>query len=77
MPGEAQQEIERAAAPEPRRDASRLEDYPVREYISAMTHELAQMARWDGDEQLACVLEAAAVLAQSPVEQEAAPEQAS
>jgi hypothetical protein len=76
MQGEAQQDRAQAA-PNARHDAPRLEDYPVREYIGAMTLELAQMARWDGDEQLACVLEAAAVLAQSPLEREPTPEQAS
>ncbi|MGQ2992001.1 MAG: hypothetical protein ACT6RD_05755 [Brevundimonas sp.] len=33
-------------------------DYPVREYIAGMARELAQMARWDGDEGLAALLEA-------------------
>lgn len=32
--------------------------YPVREYIAGMARELAQMARWDGDEGLAVLLEA-------------------
>ena len=35
-----------------------LADFPVREYIGAMAHELAQMARWDGDEPLGCLLDA-------------------
>lgn len=35
-------------------------DFPIREYVGAMAAELAQMARWDGDEQLACLLDAAA-----------------
>lgn len=35
-------------------------DFPVREYVGAMAAELAQMARWDGDEQLGCLLDAAA-----------------
>jgi hypothetical protein len=35
-------------------------EYPVREYIGAMCLELAQMARWDGDERLAILLETAA-----------------
>ena len=34
-------------------------EFPVREYIGAMAQELAQMARWDGDEALAVMLEAA------------------
>ena len=37
--------------------------FPVREYIGAMALELAQMARWDGDEALARILESAASLA--------------
>lgn len=37
-----------------------LMDYPVREYVAAMAMELAAMARWDGDEQLAALLEKAA-----------------
>lgn len=35
------------------------DDYPVREYICHMTSELARMARWDGDEALAVLLESA------------------
>ena len=42
------------------------EDYPVREYIAAMATELAQMARWDGDEPLGCALDVAARLAAEP-----------
>ena len=38
-------------------------EFPVREYIGAMALELAQMARWDGDEALARILESAASLA--------------
>jgi hypothetical protein len=34
-----------------------MADYPVREYVAAMASELATMARWDGDEQLASALE--------------------
>ena len=33
-------------------------DYPVRDYIAGMARELSQMARWDGDEGLAVLLEA-------------------
>ena len=33
-------------------------DYPVREYIGSMAGQLAMMARWDGDEVLAGLLEA-------------------
>jgi len=39
-------------------------DYPVREYIAGMTVELARMARWDGDEVLAGLLEAATLRAE-------------
>lgn len=39
-------------------------EYPVREYIAGMARELAQMARWDGDEGLAALLEAAVIRAQ-------------
>lgn len=39
-------------------------EYPVREYIAGMTQELAQMARWDGDEVLAGLLEAALLRAE-------------
>ena len=41
-------------------------EYPVREYIGAMCLELAQMARWDGDERLAVLLEAASGRASEP-----------
>lgn len=34
-------------------------DFPVREYIGAMARELARMARWDRDEGLAALLDAA------------------
>lgn len=40
-----------------------LADYPIREYVAAMAAELAGMARWDGDERLAGLLEGAADLA--------------
>lgn len=42
----------------------RLSDYPVREYVAAMSGELAQLARGDGDERLACLLEAASAIAE-------------
>lgn len=32
-------------------------EYPVRGYIADMAADLARMARWDGDEQLASALE--------------------
>lgn len=40
-----------------------LTDYPVREYVAAMATELAGLARWDGDERLAGLLESAADMA--------------
>lgn len=43
-----------------------LGNYPVREYIRAMSTELAQMALWDGNPALAQALEAAARLANVP-----------
>ncbi len=49
-----------------RRPDDYLKDYPVREYIAAMATELAQMARWDGDEHLGAALEAASALARRP-----------
>ncbi len=39
------------------------EAFPLREYVSAMALELAQMARCDGDEALARILESAATMA--------------
>ncbi|MFC5342976.1 hypothetical protein ACETK8_13840 [Brevundimonas staleyi] len=42
-------------------------EFPVREYIGAMSLELAQMARWDGDEALARLLESASTLAGEPL----------
>ena len=42
-------------------------DFLVREYIGAMSIELAQMARWDGDEALARVLDAAASMSAEPL----------
>lgn len=47
-------------------DVLELPEYPVREYIAGMTHELAQMARWDGDEVLAGLLEAVTARAETP-----------
>ena len=41
-------------------------EYPVREYIGSMAQELAEMARWDGDEVLAELLETVAVRADAP-----------
>lgn len=53
-------ETHRVSPPE---DRSPEVEYPVREYIASMSRELAQMARWDGDETLAVLLEAAAARA--------------
>ena len=39
-------------------------EFPVREYIGAMAVELAQMARWDGDEILGRLLDAVAARAE-------------
>jgi hypothetical protein len=46
--------------------AAAPKEYPVREYIGGMCLELAQMARWDGDERLAILLEAAAARSDEP-----------
>jgi hypothetical protein len=46
--------------------AASPKEYPMREYIGAMCLELAQMARWDDDERLAVLLEAAAGRAHEP-----------
>ncbi len=39
----------------------------MREYVGAMSSELAQMARIQGDEKLACILDVAADLARNKV----------
>lgn len=57
-------EPEHQATPGRKSSPPDLKDCPVREYVAAMAVELAQMARWDGDEKLACMLEAAAATAQ-------------
>ena len=49
----------------PPADAPPEMEYPVREYIAAMSRELAQMARWDGDEALAVLLEVAELRART------------
>lgn len=41
-------------------------DYPVRDYIAAMSRELAQMAEWDGDAALGEALTRAADMAERP-----------
>ncbi len=52
-----------AATPAAATSEAQKTEFPVREYIGAMAVELAQMARWDGDETLAQMLDAAAVRA--------------
>lgn len=63
-----QRQGEQAMAPpvEASKDAATPE-FPVREYIGAMALELAQMARWDGDEVLGRLLDNAATLAAEPL----------
>ena len=39
-------------------------DYPVRDYIAAMSRELARMAEWGGDLELSRALDQAAGLAE-------------
>ena len=51
-------------------------EFPVREYIGAMALELAQMARWDGDEALARLLESAASLAGETIKRTVVPQPA-
>ena len=54
-----------------------LADYPIREYVAAMAAELATMARWDGDEALASILDLASAKAmQRPVTPIPAPQAA-
>ncbi|MBU2380346.1 MAG: hypothetical protein KJ824_14385 [Alphaproteobacteria bacterium] len=48
-------------------EPERPQEFPVREYIGAMALELAQMARWDGDEALGRLLDSAAGLAGEPL----------
>ena len=51
-----------------RAEPAAVPDFPVREYICAMAAELAQMARWDGDEGLGRLLDAATdAAAQKPI----------
>ena len=56
-PARTSPDEDRDAAPPP---------YPVREYIGSMCAEMARMARWDGDENLALLLDIAARLAGEP-----------
>lgn len=51
----------------PRSSGVSAEDYPVREYIGAMAAEMAQMARWDGDEALGDALDTVVRLASEPL----------
>ncbi|KPF73991.1 hypothetical protein IP78_14310 [Brevundimonas sp. AAP58] len=55
----------RSQKPQPHEPERR--EFPVREYIGAMAVELAQMARWDGDEDLGLLLDAAAARAAEAV----------
>lgn len=57
------QELETGRSQHRPLSSGNMADYPVREYVAAMASELATMARWDGDEQLASALEIAADLA--------------
>ena len=63
--------VQRAGEAEPTRPAAETSaeaagEFPVRDYIGAMALELAQMARWDGDEALGRLLDSAAALAGQP-----------
>ena len=55
-----------AARSEQDRHVRTSDDFPIREYMGAMAAELAQMARWDGDEELGRLLDAAAERAGRP-----------
>lgn len=55
-----------AASRERERHVRASNEFPVREYVGAMAAELAQMARWDGDEELGRLLDAAAEMAGRP-----------
>lgn len=50
----------------PERHTREGAEFPVREYVGAMAAELAQMARWDGDERLGDLLDKAAKMAARP-----------
>lgn len=63
MPNPSSEPRQRAAKSISRlaeRSEAAAPEYPVREYIGSMAEELAQMARWDGDEGLAALLDAVA-----------------
>ena len=69
MPQDAEARLQpRAGAPGTRKTPAHAgpDPFPVREYVGAMAAELAQMARWDGDEALAQLLETAAGHAAQP-----------
>lgn len=55
----AQTPHERGGMRNPSNDLA-TDAYPMRDYIGAMADELARLARFDGDEALAVILEAAA-----------------
>ena len=61
-----QRAVEAPVEPKAARSSTKPE-FPVREYIGAMALELGQMARWDGDEALARLLDNAAALAGEPL----------
>lgn len=61
-------QIREADEPAPRRSRRPARaDQPVYAYVAAMSRELAQMAEWDGDPELAKALEVAAGLAERPL----------
>ncbi|NBW07859.1 MAG: hypothetical protein EBR82_07520 [Caulobacteraceae bacterium] len=67
MPRPASQADPSPLPARPDRAAAEAErEYPVREYIAGLSIELARMARWDEDERLAILLEAAAARATEP-----------
>lgn len=66
MTGDGSSVPHRAQSPGDASGPASASEYPVREYVGAMSAELARMARWDGDERLALLLEIAARLAADP-----------
>jgi hypothetical protein len=58
-------EAEAQRPPSPEEQTAR--EFPVREYIGAMALELAQMARFDGDEALGRLLDAASTMSAEPL----------
>lgn len=64
---EAQQGAKRTnPARQPKNSPHEAVEYPVREYIAGLAKELAQMARWDGDDCLAALLDIAVARAEGP-----------